>query len=448
MRGVSAAARPDADVRMTPALGASRSVAWFGVAILCLIYMCSFIDRQIVALLAFQIRTDLRISDTQFSLLQGFAFAILYAALGLPIGRWVDRADRRWVLVAGTITWSVFTSLCGTAVRFSDMFLYRIGVGAGEATVVPVTYSLLGDYFTRAKRGFAMGAFGVGVYAGMGLAMIVGSMVVAALGKIDVSQWGVLRGVSPWRLVFFCVGLPGVALSLFGLALYEPRKVLGAAREPRAVWWPHARQSLGAILCHHLATALLAMALYTLTLWAPELYRRVFGVAGSMAGIQIGLAILIGGGAGVIAGGVASDALLRWEIRSARLLTLAVAAICAIPFALFFPLAKSAQEASILLGAAVFFTAALTSAGPAGIQELYPPSLRGIGASIYQLSVNLIGLGLGPTVVALVEDHVLNNESHLDQALAFSVPGMLLVAAGIAVSGLGMYGRAVETARA
>src|SRR5579871_5255229 len=124
-----------------------------------LVYASSFIDRQVMGLLVMPIRADLHISDFQFSLLTGLAFALFYAVLGLPIARWVDRGDRRIILSVGVVTWSIFTLLCGRAASFAALFLARTGVGVGEATLVPCTYSLLADYFPAQRRGVAMGIF-------------------------------------------------------------------------------------------------------------------------------------------------------------------------------------------------------------------------------------------------------------------------------------------------
>src|ERR1700722_17378824 len=154
-----------------------------GVLILFLAYGNAFVDRQILSLLVAPIRADLRIADTGFSLLIGFAFALFYAFFGIPIGRWADRGDTAIILATGMALWSVFTGLCALSRTFLQLFLCRMGVGVGEATVVPVTCSLLADYFPPERRGLALGVFGAGVYFGLGGAMCIGGALVAWIGS-------------------------------------------------------------------------------------------------------------------------------------------------------------------------------------------------------------------------------------------------------------------------
>ena len=143
--------------------------AWYVVGILMLAYTFSFIDRQILSLLVGPIRRDLAITDTQMSLLHGLAFAIFYTFLGLPIGRVVDSRSRRKVIIIGITVWSLMTAACGLANRFVTLFLARMGVGVGEATLNPAAYSLITDYFPKEKQGRAMGIYGMGIYMGAGL---------------------------------------------------------------------------------------------------------------------------------------------------------------------------------------------------------------------------------------------------------------------------------------
>ncbi len=213
----AAESQPHAERSRTPS-------PWPAVALLLLVYANSFVDRQIISLLVMPIRSSLGISDSQFSLLNGLAFALFYATLGIPIARWVDRSDRGVILAIGTAVWSIFTMLCGWATSFGGLFLARMGVGAGEATLVPCIYSLLADYFPVQRRGLAMGIFGSGVYLGMGLALIVGGSILQALGRLGEITLGPLGSFASWQLVFCIVGLPGLLLAALVLLLWEPRR--------------------------------------------------------------------------------------------------------------------------------------------------------------------------------------------------------------------------------
>jgi MFS family permease len=198
-----------------------RSVyAWYVIGVLIVAYTFSFIDRQILALLGEQIIHDLKMSDFQYGLLST-AFAVLYVVLGIPIGWIADRYSRRTLIAAGIVVWSVMTVASGLTKNFVQLFATRVGVGVGEAALTPPAYSLIADYFPPRLLGRAMGAYGMGVYIGSGLAFIVGGLVVGAVSgiKIDVPIVGELWG---WQTAFIIVGLPGLLVALLMFTVKEP----------------------------------------------------------------------------------------------------------------------------------------------------------------------------------------------------------------------------------
>jgi len=438
------------EVRAVNARGRSP---WPAVALLLLVYANSFVDRQIISLLVMPIRADLSISDSQFALLNGLAFALFYATLGIPIARWVDRGDRGVILALGTAAWSIFTMLCGRASSFASLFLARVGVGAGEATLVPCIYSLLADYFPAHRRGLAMGVFGSGVYIGMGLALVVGGTVLQMLARFGDVTIGPLGTFSSWQLVFCIVGAPGLLLAAFVLLLWEPRR--GQYAKTRAkttvltresgvlVTWREGRR---AIAGHHLAAAFLAMALYGMVAWAPEYLRRAFGVETAVGGYEIGIVLAVFGTSGVIAGGVLSDRLLRRGIAAARLIVLACAGALACPCLVSFYFVSNVQAALACIACSTFFLAMLTSCGPLGVQELYPSRSRGQGAAIFQLLVTLMGLGVGPAAIAAASDYLVQPAHQLGPALGIVTPIWALAAVAAALSGMSSYGAAVSRA--
>ena len=426
----------------------SPRIAWIVVALLLLVYASSFVDRQVMGLLVMPIRADLHISDFQFSLLTGLAFALFYAVLGLPIARLVDRGDRRVILSIGVVTWSIFTLLCGRATSFAALFLARTGVGVGEATLVPCTYSLLADYFPAQRRGVAMGIFGSGVYLGMGGALVLGGAVWRALAHADGLVIGPLGHFSPWQLVFVLVGTPGFILAALLLLVWEPRRQRrAAASEPvpesrsglLSIW----RQGYPALVGHHLATGFLAMALSGVATWAPEYLRRAFDVDVSVGGYAVGVSIIVSGTCGVVIAGLLSDRLLRQGIAAARLVVLAGASVFSCPCLLLFSSASSLTLALVWLSGSVFFLSMLTCCGPLGVQELYPPRLRGQGAAIFQFLVTLLGLGGGPAIIAAVSDFVLQPAHQLGPAMGITTPILALAAGASALAGMSAYGRAV-----
>lgn len=424
----------------------SPVAAWSAIALLFVVYACSFVDRQIMSMMVRPIRADLHISDTGISLLQGLAFALFYAFLGAPIGRLVDSADRPRVLAVGIAAWSLFTCLCGRASSFWTLFLARLGVGVGEATVNPATYSLIADYFPPDRRGLPMGVFGSGVYVGMGLALLLGGALIRLLTDVGPIDVPVLGAFAPWQVAFVCAGLPGLLLAGLVLFLREPREHADARRDVAGP--PSLRAALRyvadnrrAIASHHLATALLAMALYSMLAWAPEYFRRSFGLDPARAGLTIGGTVAVCGTLGVILSGVLSDRLLARGIASARMLVTALAGILACPTGLAFALAPSLDFATFWMGATVFLVATLTVCGPTGAQDLYPARLRGMGSALMSFVVTLLGLGVGPTCVAAIGDYLLRDEAKLYQALALTLPVMTAGAAIVALTGRTAFAR-------
>ncbi|MEP7270102.1 MAG: MFS transporter, partial [Acidobacteriota bacterium] len=157
--------------------------AWYVVAVLTFVYVFSFIDRQILALLVRPIKRDLGISDTQMSLLMGFSFAVFYTFFGIPLGRLADSRSRRSIIAVGFALWSLFTAGCGVARNFSQMLLMRMGVGVGEAALSPAAYSLITDTFPRHRLATAISVYSMGIYLGSGLALVLGGAVAALAGS-------------------------------------------------------------------------------------------------------------------------------------------------------------------------------------------------------------------------------------------------------------------------
>ena len=434
--------------RVRNGVAAPPCMRWLAVGILLLAYSSSFVDRQIMSLLVMPIRYDLHISDTQFSLLNGLAFASFYALLGLPIAWLADREDRPVILALGTAVWSAFTIACGCTNSFGALFVARVGVGSGEGTLVPCTYSLLADYFPPKSRGVAMGVFGAGVYAGIGLALIVGGVTVSGLQHVGEISLPIVGRVAPWQMAFMVVGAPGAVIAAMLLCLPEPRR--SRALEPQAVAsigtsgrWPRG-EVLRAIGYHHLATGGLAMALYGVVSWAPEYLRRAFHLSAADSGLMTGSIVLVFGTFGVVSGGYAADYLLNRDVKSARLLVLAVAGLVAAPCLAACFLAPTLPLVLAGLALSIASLSMLTACGPLGVQELYPPDFRGRGAAIFQLVVTLLGLGVGPSLIALISDTLFFSHGGLGAALAASTPVMTVIAGLCALAGLRSYVTAAD----
>ena len=195
---------------------------WYVLAVLVVVYTFSYLDRQIITVLAPYLKADLRITDAQFGLLYGTAFALFYGLFGIPLARLADGWSRVRTLALGLSFWSMMTIFSGTAKSFAHLGVARVCVGIGEASSTPAAISLLGDYFERDRRATVLSLYSVAVYIGAGLSLIVGGSVVAFWHASFGPDGGPL-GLSGWQAAFMAVGIPGMALALLILlTIKEP----------------------------------------------------------------------------------------------------------------------------------------------------------------------------------------------------------------------------------
>ena len=198
--------------------------AWYILATVFLAYMFSSIDRQILTLMVEPVRADLHLSDFEMSLLQGLAFSMLYCIVALPLARLSDFKSRRKIIAAGAAVWCLMTALCGFAKTFSHLFMARMGVGVGEATLGPAAASLISDCFPPEKRGFAFSVYHLGQPLGGGLALVIGGAILGALEGIEIVSLGFFGEFRPWQLAFIIVGLPGLIIVVLMHTFAEPKR--------------------------------------------------------------------------------------------------------------------------------------------------------------------------------------------------------------------------------
>jgi MFS family permease len=383
--------------------------AWYVVGVLMLAYVSSFVDRQILSLLVEPIKRDLGISDTRMSLLMGLSFAVFYSLLGFPIGRLADRYSRRAIIGWGIAVWSVMTGLSGLARSYGQLFLARVGVGVGEAALSPPAFSLIADYFPRERLGTAIGVYSLGIYLGSGIALMLGGWVVSVVGATETWTLPVVGAVRPWQAVFLAVGLPGLLLALLVGTIREPvRGAMGgatAASVPVAEVLGYVRRHRRAFLSHNLGFAFIAMVNYAWAFWVPSFLIRVHGWTPQHTGLVYGFWTATFGVAGVVVGGILGDLLVRRGFADAKLRVGIAGASFQIVAALLF-LFSPTQWMVWALIPGTFFASFGFGAAAAGIQEITPVPMRAQTSALYLFTVNLIGLGIGPTLVASVTDFV------------------------------------------
>jgi len=373
----------------------SRARARFVLAVLFVVYVFNFIDRQILSILIGPIQNELGVSDTAMGLLSGFTFAIFYTLAGIPIARLSDRGSRRGVIAVSLGLWSLMTAATGFAQSFWQLALARIGVGVGEAGGSPPSHSLLSDYFPPERRATALALYANGIYVGAGLAYLLGGWVVT---RFD------------WRTAYFAIGLAGLPLALL---------VRATVRElPRGVWEPRAgappaqpgfreavrelfgKPSFGWLVA---AACCQSIAGYGILSWGAEFLARVHGLSRLEIGAWMGPTILVGGCAGVTLGGWLADRLgardPRWFLRLP-----AIVAVAGLPFAVLFLLLPGPMAA--LAAFAPYYAISNMYVGPlwSTAQNLARPELRATASALLLFILNLIGLGLGPFAVGALND--------------------------------------------
>ncbi len=407
----------------------SSVYAWYVVAVLTFVYVFSFIDRQILNLLVRPIRRDLGISDTQMSLLMGLSFAVFYTFFGLLLGRMADSKSRRTIIAAGFALWSVFTAGCGMAKNFFQMLLLRMGVGVGEAALSPAAYSLITDYFPPRRRATALGIYSMGIYLGSGLAFIIGGKVAGFAATQEMWILPIVGATRPWQVVFFIVGLPGVLLALLMYTVREPerkgvRMVKNAvgksvtAQVPFAEVIDYLKQNRRTFICHNVGFALLSFSSYGTSAWVPTFFVRNHGWTESQAGQAYGWVIGIFGTLGVALGGRFADWLSDRGYHDATMRTGLIVSAAWFPFGILYPLVSDPYIALALLAPAAFLSCAPFGVAPAAIQQIMPNAMRAQASAIYLFVINLIGLGIGPTAVAMTTDYIFHDDQSVRYSLA------------------------------
>jgi predicted MFS family arabinose efflux permease len=362
------------------------------LALLLLAYIFNFLDRQILGILAQPIKADLHLTDTQFGAIGGLAFALLYSALGIPLALLADRTRRSAVIAGALAVWSGFTALCGLAAGYWQLFLFRLGVGVGEAGGVAPSYALIADYFPPERRARALAIYSLGIPIGLAAGTLLGAYI---------AHW-----VS-WRAAFVTMGAAGILLApvilLFVRDLPKPDRSAGVQAPLREVFPLLARKPSFWLLAF--ASSSSSLCGYGLALWTPSVLMRSFGLDLVGTGWFMGSLLLIGGTAGVFGGGWLADRLgtkdLRWYARLP-----AVAWLVTTPCFLLAFMSPDLRIAWPLLllpnGLNILWLGPVTTA----VQHLAPRPMRSTASASFLLINNLIGLGVGPMLIGAISDHL------------------------------------------
>ena len=368
--------------------------AYYALAVLFTINLINFFDRTIFGAIGESIRREWGLGDAAVGALST-AFTLLYAAVGVPLGRLSDKFSRKRILGAGLFVWSFLTAASGLARNYWQLFSVRLGVGVGEATCAPAANSLIGDLFPTAQRAWALSIFMLGLPIGNALSYAIGGPVTQAFG---------------WRTAFFVAGLPGLLCVLALVWVHEPPRgmvedhAVGDRRRPGSpyalvlsiptMWWLIASGAL-----HN-------FNMYAIAQFLSPFLIRFHGTSIRQAGLLATVIYGLSGVAGLLAGGTLADAAYRRR-KDGRLLVGAGAITIAAPF-MFLALGRPAGDVlgfSLLMGTGCGVMYAYYSSVYSTIQDIIEPSLRGTAMALYFFAMYVLGASLGPVGTGLASDH-------------------------------------------
>jgi MFS family permease len=381
----------------TKTLSARR--AWYAVTLLTLLYVDSFIDRFIVAILAHPLAQDLHLSDMQVGLLIGTGFAILYSIVGLPLAHWIDLFNRRRIIVAAVLLWSLTTIASAMATSFLTLFVLRAGVAIGESVLTPAAVSLIADLFPRGRRTLPMT-----IYMACGHVMGIGAFMIGGAAFDLASHLPYSPMLTPWRITFFIVGVPGIILGL--LLLITVREPTRTGSKSHDVDRPSLRSFVVYIMrnCTFYVPFLFGGGFYylfgsSLITWLPTILVRGHGFDPAQAGYIYGFFGLPAGVLGVFLWPQLAKRLeRRWPMRGVPV-TLLIASIAAIPIFVLVPSVRDSRVLIAGLMAATLVGGAWGSMPAIGFLTFGPSRMRAKLMASNFFTINLVGLGFGPLIV-------------------------------------------------
>lgn len=369
--------------------------AGYTLAVLFVVYIFNFVDRQILSVLLVPIKAELGVSDTAMGFLTGFAFALFYTTAGIPIARLADRTSRTHIIAIGLVVWSGMTAASGLARSFVQLALARVLVGVGEAAASPAAHSLISDYFPPARRATALAIYTMGANVGILLGLAGGGWLAQYFG---------------WRAAFYVVGLPGLLMAVVvWLTLEEPPRGAADARVADAEAMPSTFEVLEHLWrlpsFRHLTLAggIYALAGYGFMTWVPAFLARVHGLSTGEAGTWAGIMIGGGGALGAFIGGQLCDRLSPRDVRW-QMWVPALGGLLIVPFGLGFVLLDDVRLALLFYAPAAVAGSFYVGPTFAVTQALARLRMRALAAAIVLFVLNLVGLGLGPVAIGFAND--------------------------------------------
>lgn len=408
---------------------ATRRRANFVLAMLLIVYIFNFLDRMILSILAVPIKAELGLSDGEMGLLGGIAFAILYSTLAVPLSSLADRTSRSWVITLSLAAWSGFTALCGFAHNFWQIFLARLGVGVGEAGGVAPSYAIIADYFPPRRRARALAIYSLGIPVGSAIGLLAGGYIAQTVN---------------WRVAFIVIGLAGALIApVFKLVVRDVPRLAGPAESTWTIGRAPGFGEVARLLACKPAFWLLSFGAaagssigYGLSFWLPSFVHRSLGLGLFDTALFVSGLLLIGGVAGMLAGGYLGDRLGQGD-RAWYAWVPGIAYGLGVPFWIAGVAGSNIPLVFTLLlipqGLGYVWLGPVLTA----VQHLVEPAARATASSLFLLINNLIGLGGGIYALGALSDGLTPHygDDALRMAIVwalglYAVAGLLMAFAG------------------
>lgn len=399
----------------------SPARAWLALILLMAGLIVSVLDRGIINLLVEPIKAEYGLSDTQFGALQSIAFATFYVTMAIPIGVLADRYQRRIIIALGVLVFSLFSAMTGLARSFTQLFLARMGVGFGEASLSPAGFSMISDYFPPQKLGRAVSLFSASNFIGSSLAYVLGGLLIGLFDAVERDSPSRLMGLAPWQATIICIALPGLILAPALLLLREPPRRGMAGRKAKLGF----REVLGELGSRRKFLLLLIAGMsmasimtQAVSMWTPALFIRVYGWSATEAGLWIGGVILLGSVLGSYLAGWIADWMAARDRLEAPILIATVSFAIGGAFGVAAPLMPSGELALLLLLPTLFLKPMAFACAPMALQMVMPNQVRAQVTAGYLTVLNLVGLGLGPMVVGIMSDRLFTEPDGVRYSMA------------------------------
>ena len=401
----------------------ARGYARYVLAVMVGINFLNYMDRYVAAAVGHSVQTELRISDSELGLL-GTAFLLVYALAAVPFGFWGDRGVRKTVISVGVAIWSVATLFTGFARSYAQLFLSRAVVGIGEASYYPAGTSLMSDWFPKDQRSRAMAIWGAGATVGIAVGYAGGGIIADRLG---------------WRAAFFFAAVPGLVFAVLAFTMREPLRgameITGkaVAKTAEASWSRFVQLlRIPTLRATIMAQTLLYFVLASNAFWLPTYLQRKYDMSASTAGLLSGGVIVVGGVAGILAGGWIADRralktpTAHLEVGIVGFLAGAVL----ITIAILSPVMPVFIPAFLVTVVCLYlYQAPFTAVA----QNVVSPALRASSVTLLLLIAHVAGDSHSPFDVGVISDHLGGN---LQAALLITSPTLLILAAVAAATGL------------